>query len=156
MTVLSAPNWPVSPSNATRHNPAFRLFAPGHTMTPPKILIVEDSIVSAMMMEATINRKKPEFQVRIRKSLAGGLEELARFDPDLVILDATLPDATAQETLASIPVFRRQACVIVVSGDHELEAEARRMGANDFMGKAIGENAQPFIDRVNSLLPQCT
>lgn len=121
----------------------------------PKILIVEDSIVSAMMMEATINRKKPEFQVRIRKSLSGGIEELGSFEPNLVILDAILPDATAAETLAAIPIFRRAACVIVVSGDHDLKNEALRMGANDFIAKAIGENAQPFIDHINALLPQC-
>jgi DNA-binding response OmpR family regulator len=123
---------------------------------PPKILIVEDSIVSAMMMEATINRKKPAFQVRVRRSLNGGLEEFSRFDPDLVILDAILPDATVAESLAAIPVFRQRAFVIVVSGDHELKEEALRNGANDFMGKSIGENAKPFMDRIDVLLPQCS
>jgi PleD family two-component response regulator len=122
---------------------------------PPKILIVEDSIVSAMMMEATINRKKPDFQVRVQRSLSGGFEELATFDPDLVILDAVLPDATAEETLAAIGAFRRHARVLVVSGDHELKDEALRNGANDFMGKSIGENAQPFIDRISALVPPC-
>jgi hypothetical protein len=42
---------------------------------PPKILIVEDSITSAMIMEATINRKKPDFLVRTRRSLKGAYEE---------------------------------------------------------------------------------
>jgi DNA-binding response OmpR family regulator len=109
-----------------------------------------------MMMEATINRKKPEFQVRVRRSLSGGLEEFAKFQPNIVILDANLPDANAQETLAAVPLFRRQACVIVVSGDHELKRQALAFGANDFIGKSIGENAQPFMDHVNALIPQCT
>ena len=122
---------------------------------PPKILIVEDSIVSAMLMEATINRKKPEFIVRVCQTMRVGLEELESFGPSLVILDLILPDSTAEETLAALPRFKEKACVIVVSGDLEMEPAARRAGADDFMGKALGGDVQPFIDRVNALVPRC-
>lgn len=107
------------------------------------------------MMEATINRKKPEYEVRVRKSLKGGLEELDTFQPCLVIFDVTLPDATREESLAAISRIREKACILVVSGDHELRGEVMARGANDFMGKSIGENAQPFIERINALVPQC-
>lgn len=121
----------------------------------PKILIMEDSIVSAMLMQATINRKKPDFIVMVCNSLKGGLEEFIRFRPNLVILDLTLSDSKPEETLKSIPCFRENACVIAVSGDLEYEHEARSMGANDFIGKGIGQDPQPFIEKITAVLPQC-
>lgn len=123
----------------------------------PKILIIEDSIVSAMMMEATINRKKPEFEVRVRRTLAGGLEERKQFAPNIIVLDLTLPDSpNGDETLAAISDMRKEgSCVIAVSGFHDLKGAALAAGANDFMPKTIGENIQPFIDRINALIPQC-
>lgn len=122
----------------------------------PRILIVEDSIVSAMMMEATINRKKPEFAVRIRKSLKGGFEEAATFEPDLVILDLTLPDSPeGAEALQAIPALRRKSCLIAFSGRSDLQEAALAAGANEFWLKGIGEDPQPFIERITALLPKC-
>lgn len=125
---------------------------------PTRILIIEDSIVSAMMMEATINRKKPEFEVRIRKSLKGGFHELTRFAPTLIILDLSLPDSpTGAEAIEAIRKFRESGiCVIAVSGYADMKEAALAAGANDFMTKGIGEDPQPFIDRINTLLPLCS
>jgi two-component system KDP operon response regulator KdpE len=123
---------------------------------PAKILIVEDSIVSAMLMEASINRKQPEFTVHIRKSLRGALAELALFRPHIVILDLSLPDSPPEETIAAIPLFREIACVLAVSGRLDLRHAALDAGAIDFMAKALGEDGTPLIDRLVALLPQCS
>jgi PleD family two-component response regulator len=125
------------------------------TLEPPKILIVEDSIASAMLMEATINRKKPDFLVRTRRSWKGAMEEFAAFRPHLVILDLTLPDSPSEETLLKIHLLCEKACVIIFSGSPEYREEAMRAGANDFFGKGIGADPQPFIDRITNLMPQC-
>lgn len=122
---------------------------------PPKILIVEDSIASAMLMEATINRRKPDFLVRTRRSLKGALEEFETFAPHLVILDLTLPDSPSENSIKEIHRFCEKACVIVFSGSPEYREEALAAGANDFFSKGIGADPQLFIDRITNLMPQC-
>jgi two-component system NtrC family response regulator len=127
-------------------------------MSAPKILIIEDSIVSAMMMEATINRKQPDFVVRNRRTLKGGREELDAFEANLIILDLSLPDSPeGTEALAAIAEFRRQGrCVIAASGFHDLKEKALAAGANDFISKVIGEDPQPFMELITALLPECS
>lgn len=121
----------------------------------PKVLIVEDSIAAAMLMEATINRKKPDFIVRTRRSFKGGIEELETFAPHLVILDLSLPDSPGENTIKELHRFCEKACVIVFSGHPEYRELVLAAGANDFFGKGIGADPQPFIDRINELMPQC-
>jgi len=127
-------------------------------MPPPKILIVEDSIVSWVMMEAHIKRKNPDFDVRVRHSLRGGFEEFDRFAPNLVILDLTLPDSPqGTEALAAIPILRKRgAGVLAVSGHLDMEKASLAAGANDFAGKSVGSTSTTtFMERITALLPAC-
>lgn len=123
---------------------------------PPQILIVEDSIVSALMMEATLNRKKPEFDVEIARTLRAGKEAFDRSKPAIVILDLALPDSDAHETLESINYFAPASCVLVVSGHPEYEDAARTAGAFDFMPKGIGDDPTPFIERISKMAGLCS
>lgn len=121
-----------------------------------RLLIVEDSVVSAVMMEAQIHRKKPDCEVKCCLSLTRALEYLKEFRPDIVILDLDLPDSAPPQTVAVIPVFRQGgACVIAMTGHDGYEAIAREHGANDFMEKAIGSDTASLIARINKLIPSC-
>ena len=124
-------------------------------MPAPRVLIVEDSIVSAMMMEATIERKQPDAQVRVCRTLKGGLRELLDFRPHVVLLDLGLPDSPeGNKTVGASPSFAEHANVLAVSGRDDLRDAALKAGAKDFFLKGFAtEDALPFIDRVTHLLP---
>lgn len=124
-------------------------------MKPTQILIIEDSIVSALMMEATLNRKKPEINVEISRSLDSGKKCFERLKPAIVILDLGLPDSSPNETLEAIKHFIPTSKVLVVSGFPEYEKAAKNAGAFDFMPKAIGEDATPFIERISNIILKC-
>lgn len=117
-----------------------------------RILIIEDSIVAGMLMSARIERDDPSFDVRVRKSMKGGIEEFDRFNPELVILDAGLPDSKPDQTLREIPFFKRSAKVMVITGDHLLKREAIEAGADDFMEKVIGEDPSEMFNRISALV----
>lgn len=119
-----------------------------------RVLIVEDSMASAMIMEAQINRREPDFAVRVRRSLAGALEEWDKFKPHIVLLDLNLPDSEGVDTTKKIHEFD-PSCVIAMSADTSLKQESIDGGAKDFMGKIIGENATPFLKRITDLIPLC-
>lgn len=121
---------------------------------PLRLLIVEDSIASALIMEAQINRREPHFGVRICRTIAGAKEVWATFRPHIVLLDLYLPDSDGEETIAHLKDFS-PSCVIAMSGDPSLMIPALKAGAKDFMAKAIGENADPFLKRITDLIPAC-
>lgn len=122
---------------------------------PLRVLIVEDSAVSAMIMEAQIHRKEPHFSVKVQRTLTGSLEEWKEFKPHVVLLDLYLPDSDAEETVKRIKDFY-PSCVIAMSGDPSLEECAMANGAKVFMEKVIGENAAPFLKRITDLSSECT
>lgn len=119
-----------------------------------RVLIVEDSAVSAFIMKEQINRREPDISVRIRRSLIGAKDEWKEFQPHIVLLDLNLPDSAGEETIPHFKDFS-PSCVIAMSADPSLRQPAIEGGAIQFMEKVIGENATPFLKRITDLAPQC-
>lgn len=121
---------------------------------PRRILVVEDSIVSGMLMEARLNRSKPDYEVHLRKSMKGALEEMDKFDPELTLLDLSLPDSSAHETCRNILRFKSNGGkVMIITGDEEEKWNCLNAGADDFVLKAADMDPEHFIARVDKLLP---
>jgi len=123
-------------------------------LKPLRILIIEDSFVSAVLYQVKIARREPDFEVHLAANMADGLREHQRFEPHIVILDLGLPDSVTDESLVQIQAFKTTSKVLAMSADDTLEQAALAAGADDFMAKIIGESATPFINRILKLAPE--
>lgn len=81
----------------------------------PKILVVDDSLTIRRALEMILRNQ--EFELRLAASGQEGLEEAARFDPDLVLLDYVLPDMRGPDVCAALEeiAVTRHTPVVLVS-----------------------------------------
>ncbi|NLY70537.1 MAG: response regulator [Clostridiales bacterium] len=101
-----------------------------------KILIVDDAAFMRMMIKD--NLKKAGFDEFIEAS--NGEEAVAKYkedNPDLVILDITMPGMDGIEALGAIKDMDPEAKVVMCSamGQEAMVVEAIKMGALDFIVK---------------------
>jgi two-component system chemotaxis response regulator CheY len=101
-----------------------------------KILIVDDAAFMRMMIKD--NLKKAGYTEFIEAS--NGEEAVAKYkedNPDLVILDITMPVMDGIEALGTIKEINPEAKVVMCSamGQEAMVVEAIKMGALDFIVK---------------------
>lgn len=107
--------------------------------TPYRILIVDDDAPQALFAQAILRRAGMETRV-LGESLPV-LEELDRFQPDLLLLDLNMPDCDGSELTALIR--EREGYVntpiVFLSGDQDEDRQfaALDAGADDFLIKPI-------------------
>lgn len=77
-----------------------------------------------------------------------GIEAAQEHDPDLVLLDLSMPDMDGLEALPEIRKASPGASVVVLSGflDQRVGEEARELGASDFIEKGV--DADELVERV--------
>lgn len=105
---------------------------------PPSILIVEDSPLHArIMMTMLSDIGIPDYKVGMVPQLRDALVLIEKWQPDCILLDLTLPDATGIEAVEAIVAHAPEVPVIVVSShdDPQIALEAVRAGAQEFMLK---------------------
>jgi DNA-binding NtrC family response regulator len=104
-----------------------------------KVLIVEDDKGFAKMTEDFLmDRPERNFDVKWAGSLAAGLEVLAAWKADVVILDMHLPDGRGMEIYDALAVREPGMPVIILSGsfiDESFASAAVRKGAQDYLLK---------------------
>ena len=106
-----------------------------------KVLMVEDNPSDVRVIERLLGMSQtPSFEIAHSASVADGVGVLsAGLDPDVILLDLSLPDSDPEaldsfhrvsEAAAAVPI-------IVMTGmrDQELAARAVRLGAQDFLVK---------------------
>jgi two-component system, cell cycle response regulator DivK len=112
----------------------------GHAMTTKKILIVEDVELNRDLLTQLL---EDEYELASAADGAAGVEKAASEQPDLILMDLSLPvidgwEATrrikAAVATAAIPIIALTAHAM--SGDEE---KARAAGCDDFMTKPINE-----------------
>lgn len=117
-----------------------------------RILIIEDDMSSASGLKSLAERGIPAVEVRLATTLAGGIAENLMFKPELIVLDAELPDSGAFETLKQIPALRMVAGAgVVVWSAYEEEAlviAAFAAGATDFLTKPSPANTVNVVQRL--------
>ena len=99
------------------------------------LLLVEDSIALARVYQEYL---KP-MQVDVAHVTEGraGLDELAKSDPDVLLLDLNLPDMNGLELLEELKQLPQDPTVIVITamGTVNTAVKAMRAGAFDFLQK---------------------
>ena len=105
-------------------------------MEKPLILIADD----AMFMRKVIKRALSQGGYDNFVEAGDGVEAVEKYkeyQPDLMLLDITMPERSGLEVLNEVLAFNRNAKVIMCSavGQEQVIAEAIRCGASDFIIK---------------------
>lgn len=122
-------------------------------MSRQRILIVEDDLDSADVLEAYL--KRDDFQTRHAVDGKQALELHAFWRPDLVLLDIMLPGLNGNEVLSAIRQHRPTPVIMVtaVGGDSQ-RISALLYGADDYVVKPY--NPSEVVARVHAVLRRWT
>ena len=121
---------------------------------PKKVLIVEDNIDTADMLEASL-QLEGYLPVKIHQ-VGQAIQALIREAPDLVLLDVMMPDVSGLEFLRYLrrdPRFDK--LPIVISSAHSQPHEIRMAldaGANAYLAKPFTQ--EELFRVVNSVMPK--
>ncbi len=111
---------------------------------PIKVLIVEDNVYDAKLVEELIHGiENGGFVLSFAQSLEQAGRAQEKEDPDIVLLDLNLPDSFGPRTLdRAIEIFGNRP-IVVMTGIHEerLGVELIKKGAQDYLvkGKITGD-----------------
>lgn len=112
-------------------------------MARPKVLIIDDSVVDADTIERFLaGEAASDYRVMRAETAEAGLELVASFAPDVVLLDFELPDMDGLEFLrelaASATPQEEMPVLLAVTGqaDPRVAAELIRAGADDYVSKS--------------------
>ena len=105
------------------------------TSPPPQILLVEDSEESTRLYQSYLADEAIELACVANGQDA--LDRIAATPPAVLILDLNLPDMDGRTVLSRIATDKLATQVLVMTafGDIEAAAEAKRLGACDFLTK---------------------
>src|SRR5690348_7087067 len=117
----------------------------GLSMTPVRVLMIEDRDDDALLVAAHLRRGGIELTYERAETTEAVAAALAARPPDIVISDYNLPGFSAQEALQLLRDSGLDASFIVVSGavGEETAAAIMKAGAHDFILK----------DRLSRLVP---
>ena len=117
----------------------------------PKILAVDDDRLNINML---IGLLQDEYEVLAAINGTMGLKAAERTNPDLILLDITMPDMNGYEVLAELKAdpLTKDIPVIFITGltDAEDEAKGLDMGASDYVSKPF--NATVVKARIRTQL----
>ena len=102
------------------------------------VLIIEDEVVLAKKIAKYLSMKS--FDVRVASSGQQGLDEMARYFPDAVLLDFNLPGSlNGLQVLEKIQQFDKGIKVIMMTGQGNvrLAVDAMKAGAYDYLSKPV-------------------
>lgn len=108
------------------------------TNRPIKVLLVEDNTEHAELLERLLGFSEyPTFAVATAASLAAGFEKLRGWEPDIVLLDLSLPDSDGVETFRRMNAVAPAVPIVILSGisDVTLAIEMVQEGAQDYLVK---------------------
>ena len=120
-----------------------------------RVLVIEDNTAMREVLEARLEGWGCE--VRSASHAEAGRRALDRFDPDLVITDLVLPDATGLDLLVEIlgdgplDAHRRRVVLITAYGTIETAVEGMKRGAWDYLTKPLDYTAlKRILDRIDA------
>jgi DNA-binding NtrC family response regulator len=104
---------------------------------PARILILEDQPMDAELAQRLLTRAGIRFTPVLAPDLAGFAEQIAAFEPDLVISDFGLPDGSGADALAMVRQRYPDVPVIIWSGalGDEAAVDLIKQGATDYILK---------------------
>ncbi len=122
---------------------------PGPSEDAKTIMVIDDSIVIRKMVEIAL--EDGDYNIVTSNSGKDGLNLLDEENPDLVIVDMTLPDMNGIDLLKTIKASKGIP-VIMLSGKDapQLVESAKNEGADDFLPKPFRDD--DLIEKVKTLL----
>ncbi|MBX3176502.1 MAG: response regulator transcription factor [Candidatus Hydrogenedentes bacterium] len=128
-------------------------------MAAERILLVDDD--RAMLDRLRKQLAREGYEVACTEDGAGALRRVVEFEPDLVILDISLPSDGGAEPLDGIEVLRRvredfETPVLMLSATSvgAVKVMALTLGADDYLTKPF--DPQEFLARVRAILRRMT
>ncbi|MEM9067684.1 MAG: response regulator [Myxococcota bacterium] len=111
-----------------------------------RVLLIEDDPADAHLVRRFLSRSHLQFEVAHSETLQDGLAKLRTLEPDVVLVDLGLPDATGLEALERVRAAK-ELPVVVLTGldDVAVGLEAAKSGAQDFLVK--GEITEASLPR---------
>jgi len=103
----------------------------------PKVLIVDDEPSSLELLDVYLSEKGYEISCAVDGREC--LTKVADFDPQVIVLDVRLPDASGLEILKELKKRKNPPHVIIVTAFHDMETTIRAMkfGAFEYIPKPI-------------------
>ncbi len=115
------------------------------TRPPIKVLLVEDSLSDALLLQEQLATLAAErFEVTRVERLDEALERLGAVQFDVVLLDLSLPDSTGLDTFLAVRTGAPLIPLVVLTGleDEVLALEAVRRGVQDYLVKGESDARQ--------------
>ena len=111
------------------------------------ILIIEDNGEHADLIKYHLHKSTIRTDIEVANCFQAGVEIFSRFNPDLVLLDLSLPDIEIDQTVPrAVEEFKGIPIVVLTSlNDQETGVAALKAGAQDYIPK-INLN-KDIIDR---------
>ncbi len=110
-----------------------------HTQESLRILYIEDDPIAVRLMREYILQGTERFGLSFETaaSVADGLERLAAIQPDVLLLDLSLPDSQGVDTVARVRARHQAIPIVVLTGDDDetVAFEALKAGAQDYLVK---------------------
>ncbi len=120
--------------------------------SPPRVLIADDDPQSAELLEAYLGQTG--YELRVAANGEQALQQVASWQPDLVLLDIMMPRISGFEVckrLRADPATRSIAVLMITALDQPSDMErAVEAGTDEFVSKPINKNE--LLLRVRSLL----
>ena len=113
-----------------------------------KLLIVDDSLIMRRALERCVTTHRFD-EIRIAMNGRAAVEEFARFQPDVVTMDITMPEMDGLTAVELILRSNPRALILMVSAlaDRATAVEAIKRGASGFLLKPITiETIQRALD----------
>jgi DNA-binding response OmpR family regulator len=105
---------------------------------PIRVLLIEDNPGDARLVQLALAESRGvRFQVRALASLSAALTAIATDNFDVVLLDLSLPDCAARETLDRITAATSRIPIVVLTGldDEDFSRGLVKFGAQDYLIK---------------------
>src|SRR6266702_7176825 len=119
---------------------------------PARILIAEDTPQAAELLEAFL--ADTDYEVRIASDGEQTLQQVAAWQPDLILLDVMMPRISGFEVckrLRADPATRHVGVLMITALDQPSDVErAVEAGTDEFLSKPI--NKGDLLQRVRALL----
>jgi len=123
----------------------------------PKILIVDDHEIVRDGIRTLISRSRPDWKICGEASNAvEALSAVENLDPDVVILDVTMPGASGLDVSQRIKRlgFRARVLIFTMHDTERLASEARAAGAQGYVLKS--QASRDLVTAVERLLENGT
>jgi DNA-binding response OmpR family regulator len=106
-----------------------------------RILLVDDCEVTLVVEKVLLESRG--YEVQTLSTLAGFDAAVASFDPDVVLTDVRMPEASGMDLCRHLKRSAPGIPVVLVSamGEEELSAYAQASGADGYLSKAEGLEA---------------